>query len=180
LCIAGLWAEVQQALATSSNTSLVESFRVHVIGKGYPHALSIPTSLTNIIKTHTNLPYGPFYCLICHSAALVPAFNRHAGYTQSKISSSIITSLMTSTPIIMQQQHLLAYSMLSANSVYLRDASEPAVSSVMRVLSSASSVQQDTRMHLAKARGALLHHAMLVLKSLAAADGVSLRELSAT
>ncbi len=74
----------------------------------------------------------------------------------------------------MDEKDLASYTMLNSDSVYVQEAAEVAVITLLRVLTSPSQVDQRTRAALARTRDVLDSHAIRVLQKLAAADGVQL------
>jgi hypothetical protein len=79
------------------------------------HVLPFPSTL----PTRPGRARRPLIHTPPRSAALLPLFNAASGYTRDKISSSVLASLATGTPLLVPQGFLDTYSFLQREHVLL-------------------------------------------------------------
>lgn len=115
---AGIWAQMAQRRAALDSPQLAPLFKVNVLGKG-ANRLAIPADLARYVTLHRRLAYGRYYDVIHHTLALAPVL-ASARYYTDKFSSTIVVSLSTGTPMIVNAAFLRAYSMFSEEEVYLQ------------------------------------------------------------
>ncbi|KAJ9522260.1 hypothetical protein QJQ45_008087 [Haematococcus lacustris] len=108
--------------------------RVKVLGKGLKRQLGIPEALDADVDHFAQLPYPEFWAHIHRSLALVPAFGMSV-YYESRISSTIIASFISSTPLIAEQRLLDTYPFLTPAHVFLREPGEDEAAAMYRVAS---------------------------------------------
>ncbi|KAL6763640.1 hypothetical protein V8C86DRAFT_2492617 [Haematococcus lacustris] len=108
--------------------------RVKVLGKGLKRQLGIPEALDADVDHFAQLPYPEFWAHIHRSLALVPAFGMSV-YYESRISSTILASFITSTPLIAEQRLLDTYPFLTPAHVFLREPGEDEAAAMYRVAS---------------------------------------------
>lgn len=101
--------------------------QVAVLGKGFREKLEIPAEIDADVEFHSRLPYPEFWGRIATSYALVPAFGMPV-YYESRISSTILASLVTSAPVVAEQRLLDTYTFLTEEHVFLRKPGEDEVS----------------------------------------------------
>ncbi|KAG2491250.1 hypothetical protein HYH03_010457 [Edaphochlamys debaryana] len=109
---------------------------VVVVGKGERKNLLLPPELDGANSSVTYkpwLPYPEFWGLIYHSLALVPAFGMPV-YYESRISSTILASLVTCVPLIAEQKLLDVYTFMSEKHVFLRQPGEDEAAAMVRVM----------------------------------------------
>ncbi|KAG2440176.1 hypothetical protein HXX76_004289 [Chlamydomonas incerta] len=105
---------------------------VVVVGKGERRHLMLPRELESSVTFHPWLKYQDFWMLIHRSYALVPAFGMPV-YYESRISSTILASLITCVPVIAEQRLLDTYTFLSEEHVFLRQPDEDEAAAMARI-----------------------------------------------
>jgi hypothetical protein len=98
-----------------------------------------PTAdVRDVVAVYKNPPYPVFYDVVSHSLALVPMLASPL-YYESKFSSTVYSSMITSVPMIADDRFLDAYTMIDRGAVYYRSEGEEEVDVMFRV------AQQDAR-----------------------------------
>ena len=128
-----IWREIDVTINSSATYKDDMRFGVKVIGSGNPAKLEVPHWLKDRITPHVNLKFVPFYELIYHSYALVPTLASDHYYDR-KFSSTLISSLVTGTPMIVTGKFLSAYTFMDKSVVFTQKESEVTVDVMKRVL----------------------------------------------
>ncbi|GLC44901.1 hypothetical protein PLESTB_001687000 [Pleodorina starrii] len=128
-----LWDEMEARRSLLSTGPASALFHVTVLGKGDRRAVGVPADLQDRVTVSTDVPFTQFYESMHHSLAILPALN-NVTYLKNKFTSSILSSLITGTPLVANSTFLHAYRMLSEESVFLQDDSEPEVDTMLRVV----------------------------------------------
>ncbi|GAX79067.1 hypothetical protein CEUSTIGMA_g6507.t1 [Chlamydomonas eustigma] len=114
--------------------SRVRGVEVCVLGKGgMREQLGIPAEVDADVEYLERLPYPEFWGRIYRSFALVPAFGMPV-YYESRISSTIIASLITGVPLIAEQRLLDTYTFFTPEHVFLRKEGEDEVAAMYRIM----------------------------------------------
>ncbi|EFJ48709.1 hypothetical protein VOLCADRAFT_104568 [Volvox carteri f. nagariensis] len=124
----GLWQRLMQLRATGQAVPPVV-----VMGKGQREDLLLPPELDDRVAFYPWLKYPDFWSLIHHSYALVPAFGMPV-YYESRISSTILASLLTCVPVIAEQRLLDTYTFLEERHVFLRQPGEDEAAAMVRIM----------------------------------------------
>jgi hypothetical protein len=119
-----IWDQLDQRINGSAALRSDDRFCVNVVGTGSPAKLGIPERLAARVLPHADLRFEAFYETIHRNFALIPAMVSEAYYDR-KFSSTIITSLVTGVPIIVQYKFLTAYTFMSKDNVYMQWNAEP-------------------------------------------------------
>ncbi|KAG2482314.1 hypothetical protein HYH03_018756 [Edaphochlamys debaryana] len=83
----------------------------------FSKALQVPAELADThVSLHANLPYRDFFHAIYSSWALLPRLGSKL-YLRSKITSTLLSSLSTHVPLVVNEEFLAAYTMLNASTV---------------------------------------------------------------
>ncbi|KAG1659342.1 hypothetical protein FOA52_008396 [Chlamydomonas sp. UWO 241] len=129
-----IWSELETALASHDSLLATDDrFALQLFGSGFASSIGIPSALRPKVSVFKGLRYLDYYNAIHHTLALIPAFASDAYYDR-KFSSTVITSLITGTPVIADAQMLRSYSFLTKDAVFLRHDGESDVSVMERVL----------------------------------------------
>lgn len=101
-----------------------ESMEVYVLGGGSAEDIKafkdqVPPELRRLVHLKAGLKFPAYYDTIQRSHALLTQFGS-AAYTTTKISSTVITSLITCTPMILPRKAMEAYTFLSEDVVYVQ------------------------------------------------------------
>ncbi|GIL80479.1 hypothetical protein Vretifemale_9679 [Volvox reticuliferus] len=128
-----LWQQMASRY-TKLTTGLTDTrFHVNLLGKGAENRLHLPQELQPLVTMHRRLPFEKFYNQLHHSLAIVPLFGSSRYHTH-KFSSSIISSLISGTPLIASRRLLAAYSMLDERSVFVQEEEEQELDVMLRVM----------------------------------------------
>mmetsp|Transcript_17798 Transcript_17798/g.38324 ORF Transcript_17798/g.38324 Transcript_17798/m.38324 type:complete len:401 (+) Transcript_17798:100-1302(+) len=127
-----LWGRMMELKRQHGPGGGAEGVLVSVLGKGLPSELAVPPELKDDVEHHSRLPYPEFWSRIHHSLALVPAFGMPV-YYESRISSTILASLITGTPVIAEQRLLDTYTFLTPDHVFLRQPGEDEAAAMYRI-----------------------------------------------
>lgn len=100
------------------------AMQVLVLGNGSAahiaaFGLTVPAELRAYVHVRTGLRFAPYYETIQRAHALLTQFGSDA-YVTYKISSTVITSLITGTPMILPRAALRVYAFLSEEAVYVQ------------------------------------------------------------
>ncbi|GAX80507.1 hypothetical protein CEUSTIGMA_g7945.t1 [Chlamydomonas eustigma] len=114
-----VWEGMLKALSGELGDTIRKDGRlvVNVVGSGPLRSLRVPQALKGAVVAHSHLHFHDYYNAIHHTLALVPTLATQAYYDR-KFSSTIITSLVTSTPIIADDRILMAYRFLDPSCVF--------------------------------------------------------------
>jgi hypothetical protein len=133
-----LWKQLldlQQAAAANSSSAAAGSSagspRIHVVGSGHRGALGIPPQLDGVVQVQTGLPFPSFYEQIHRATGLLPALASRR-YLTSKFSSTVVSSLITGTPLLADSQLLAAYSFLHPAAVLPQGEGEGEAAAMLR------------------------------------------------
>mmetsp|Transcript_39711 Transcript_39711/g.118156 ORF Transcript_39711/g.118156 Transcript_39711/m.118156 type:complete len:507 (-) Transcript_39711:834-2354(-) len=106
---APMWDQLDAAVRTPGSAFTIDNrFALQLFGKGQASRLGMPSHLRPYVQVFKGLRYADYYNAIHHTLALIPAFGNDVYYDR-KFSSTVITSLITSTPIIADARILKAY-----------------------------------------------------------------------
>ncbi|GFR41928.1 hypothetical protein Agub_g2721, partial [Astrephomene gubernaculifera] len=128
--------------------------RVVVVGKGERRDLQLPAELEDVVSFHPWLRYPDFWSLIQRSYALVPLFGMPV-YFESRISSTVLASLVTCVPLLAEQRLLDTYTFLSPRHVFLRLPGEDELSAMQRLQALPEEQLLAPRRALCELRGAM-------------------------
>lgn len=107
--------------------------RVNILGKGQDDRLAMPPELTPLVSIYRRLAFRGFYDTLHHSFAILPLLGSPR-YLTDKFSSSILSSLISGTPLIADAVLLTSYSMLNEQSVYLQRPGESELDVMLRII----------------------------------------------
>ncbi|GBF98521.1 hypothetical protein Rsub_11512 [Raphidocelis subcapitata] len=141
---------------------------VNVVGSGELRDLSLPERLAGAVRVYRDLPYGEYFDTLCRSAAVLPLFNTDSGYTRDKISSSVLASLASGTPLLVPAGFLDTYSFLQREHVLMMEPGETEAAAMARLSASDDFPSQllERRAALAQLRDALTAQATAKLEGL--------------
>ncbi|PNH06345.1 hypothetical protein TSOC_007335, partial [Tetrabaena socialis] len=99
--------------AVSGGGGVLPPPRLTILGRAVPkqYQVAIPRRVRRLVTTVTDAPYDVFYGHIACSVALLPLFANES-YLTSKFSSTVLASLSTGTPMLVEPRFLSAYSFL--------------------------------------------------------------------
>ncbi|GLC66651.1 hypothetical protein PLESTF_000456900 [Pleodorina starrii] len=162
-----MWDEMEarrDALSTGPASAL---FHVTVLGKGDRRAVGVPADLQERVTVSTDVPFTQFYESMHHSLAILPMLN-NVTYLKNKFTSSILSSLITGTPLVANRTFLHAYRMLSEESVFLQHDGEPEVDAMLRVVAMPAAEIRAVRLRVLEARRRMNEHAAAYFRPLLA------------
>jgi len=161
----GIWHDMGQKLKGPGGPHLQRDarFAITIMGSGFVWALRVPRYLWPYVRLHLNLRFEHYYNVIYHNVALVPSL-AGAAYYNKKFSSTIVTSLITTTPIIADERLLTAYKFLDESCVFYQQAGEGQLDVVTRVLSMTYEEVVRRRFCLKRLRARLNYRATLQMK----------------
>ena len=111
-----------------------ERVQIHVLGKGgLRDSLGIPPAVDKDVIYEERLPYLDFWGKMHNALAIIPAFGSPI-YYDSRISSTILASIITSTPLIAEQRLIDTYTFLKSEHVFLRLTGEDEVGAMYRIM----------------------------------------------
>lgn len=130
-----IWAQMDDARSTGTlpTTPPAKPFHLHLVGRGDVKTLGIPPAVSNMTTVHFNLKFPQYYDQIHHTHALLMLLGSN-NYLLQKMSSTVVSSLMTGTPIIADAQVLKSYTFLKPEHVHLMGPGETEMDVMQRVL----------------------------------------------
>lgn len=126
-------------------------FHLFVIGEMATKGWKIPTQLAALVSVHSGLPFTQFYNVMHRALGLVPIVASEA-YFSHKFSSTLLTSLVTGTPVICSKRMLDVYMMFDKDSVLLQLEDEAEVDTMIRSMSLSTEQLLEKRNALEKLR----------------------------
>lgn len=146
----GIWSGLKRLVANNPHP---DAFRIHVhaIGRGNLVQLEVPRSLSTFVRVSSALPYLDYYEAIYHSLGIVPCFASDI-YLKYKISSSIVTSVITGVPLIADAQLLEAYSFFKKEHVYYKAEGQSDADAMLAVMQMSPAELFATRVRLQELR----------------------------
>ncbi|GIL46379.1 hypothetical protein Vafri_3367 [Volvox africanus] len=126
-------------------------FRINILGKGQEDRLGLPQDIEPLVKVHHRVPYRGFFEQLHHNFAILPLL---AGprYLTHKFSSSILSALISGTPLIADKAFLAAYGMVNEQCVYLQKEGETEVDVMLRVMATQATELLTVRQAVVEAR----------------------------
>ncbi|KAG1659343.1 hypothetical protein FOA52_008397 [Chlamydomonas sp. UWO 241] len=94
----------------------------------------MPPALAGFVEARVGLRFIEYYEALHHNLALVPSLANPAYYDR-KFTSTVITSLITGTPVIAEHRLLRAYRLLDTSVVFLQRRHESQMATMVRLLS---------------------------------------------
>ncbi|KAG2437824.1 hypothetical protein HXX76_005443 [Chlamydomonas incerta] len=158
-----IWRQLQAHQTELTSGSAAPLFHISLLGKGQGDRLGIPPELEPHVTMLRRLHFRTFYEAIHHTFALIPAL-ASSKYYSHKFSSTILSSLISGTPMIADRRFLAAYGMFNESEVYLQREGEQEVDVMLRVLRSPVEGLLDVRRALLELRQRLNVRARLFLK----------------
>lgn len=132
--------------------NILRKFQLDIIGQKVPgERWKLPAHLQRYVQLHHNTPYLEFYGIIGRSYSLVPMLASPL-YYKCKFSSTVLTSLMTGTPMIAGEKILSKYTMLTRDAVFFQSEKEQEVDAMFNILSVNSGGIWDKRRAVEAAR----------------------------
>ncbi|GFR42596.1 hypothetical protein Agub_g3526 [Astrephomene gubernaculifera] len=128
-----IWDQLLAHRRELTSGNAVHLFHLNLLGKGQDGRLNMPSELEKHVSLLRRLRYTSFYEAIHHTFALIPALASEKYYTV-KFSSTILTSLVSGTPLIADKRFLSSYGMFSEDAVYLQHEGEQEVDVMLRVM----------------------------------------------
>mmetsp|Transcript_40261 Transcript_40261/g.89407 ORF Transcript_40261/g.89407 Transcript_40261/m.89407 type:complete len:399 (+) Transcript_40261:273-1469(+) len=160
-----IWRQLEARLNTSAELKRDSRFMVNVVGSGSPSKLEVPPRLAQRIAPHANLKFPEFYELIHHNFALIPTLASEA-YFDRKFSSTLITSMVTGVPVIVNYRFLKSYTFLNQSHVYMQWNKEETMDSALRILQLSAEELAATRIALHSLRDSLNSRAAQQLQAI--------------
>ncbi|KAG2449778.1 hypothetical protein HYH02_005302 [Chlamydomonas schloesseri] len=158
-----IWGQLQAHREQLTAGPSAPLFHISLLGKGQGDRLGIPPELEPHVTLLRRLHFRTFYEAIHHTFALIPAL-ASAKYYSHKFSSTILSSLISGTPMIADARFLAAYGMFNQSEVYLQREGEQEVDVMMRVLRTPAEQLLGVRRALIGLRQRLNVRAALFLK----------------
>ncbi|KAF6265350.1 hypothetical protein COO60DRAFT_1041000 [Scenedesmus sp. NREL 46B-D3] len=106
------------------------NFKLNILGQIMDN-FTVPKDLRDYVHLYKNPSDPVFYEVNYHCYGVVPALSNPAYYT-SKLTSAVITSLMTGVPVIADAAFLSAYSMMEPAAVFQQQPSESELDAMYR------------------------------------------------
>eukprot|EP00879_Flechtneria_rotunda_P003455 GHRR01003684.1.p1 GENE.GHRR01003684.1~~GHRR01003684.1.p1 ORF type:complete len:543 (+),score=179.83 GHRR01003684.1:546-2174(+) len=130
-----LWQQVEAAHASGlvPTQPPVKPFHLHLVGRGSVRTLGILPSVANLSTVHFNLQFPAYYEQLYRTHALLMLLGSK-NYLLQKMSSTIVSSLMTGVPIIADSKVLASYTFLNPEHVHLMAPQETEMDVMQRVL----------------------------------------------
>lgn len=105
------------------NCAEAAPLHVRVLGKnGRGDMVEVPSHLDHLVKQYSGLDYKAYYQTMNECSLLLP-LSSSANHTTSKMFSTVLTSLITGTPIAATQEILGSYYFLSDTSTFVDNGS---------------------------------------------------------
>lgn len=112
-----------------------KNITVHIVGKNIDNVhKNVSQSLKKVVLMHYHLDNNAFYMRMHRAHALVPLFSTKV-YFSCKFTSTVLTSVISGTPVMADSRLLRAYSMLNKEAVFFQEDYETEVDVMMRVMS---------------------------------------------
>ena len=106
--------------------------RLHLLGRGHVEALGLPPAVAASAQVHFNADYPDYYEAIHRAHGLLLLLASDA-YTSTKASSSVVASLVASTPVVADAATLRAYSFIPPGAAFALRKGEDEVGAMLRV-----------------------------------------------
>ncbi|GBF95428.1 hypothetical protein Rsub_08390 [Raphidocelis subcapitata] len=108
---------------------------LHLVGRGAVEHLGLPAEVAPLTTVHFNEKYPDYYERIHHTNALLLVLGSSA-YVTSKMSSTLVSSLITGTPVVADDALLAAYTedFLPRDAAFVMRPGEDEVDAMLRVL----------------------------------------------
>ncbi|GIL71639.1 hypothetical protein Vretimale_912 [Volvox reticuliferus] len=146
-----LWKQMETRREELTTGYAKALFRINLLGKGQEDRLGLPQDLEPLVKVYRRLPYRGFFDQLHHSFAILPLL-ASPRYLTHKFSSSILSALISGTPLITDRAFLAVYSMLNEQCVYLQKEGETEVDVMLRVMATPASELLAVRQAMVEAR----------------------------
>ncbi|GLI59260.1 hypothetical protein VaNZ11_001107 [Volvox africanus] len=146
-----LWKQMEARREELTSGYAKALFRINLLGKGQEDRLGLPQELEPLVNVHRRLRYLGFFEQLHHSFAILPLL---AGprYLTHKFSSSVLSALISGTPLIVDQAFLAAYGMVNEQCVYLQKDGETEVDVMLRVMATQATELLTVRQAMVEAR----------------------------
>lgn len=132
-----VWEQMLGHLASSPDLNKDGRYMINVVGSGSPDKLEVPRALLDPARPrvvpHVNLGFKAFYDVIYHNLGLIPTLASDSYYDR-KFSSTVISSLVTSSPLIVTQRFLDSYTFLDSSHVFVQREGESTMDAALRLL----------------------------------------------
>lgn len=144
-----MWEQIT-AYRDREGADALQNFKLNILGEVLGD-FTVPGDLQQYVQLYKTPPDPVFYDVIYHSCGIVPALANPAYYT-CKLTSAVITTLMTGVPVVADRAFLDAYSMLSPDTVYEQQAGEDELAAMFRMARLPSGTVVQTRKALEQLR----------------------------
>ncbi|ORY31811.1 hypothetical protein BCR39DRAFT_525500, partial [Naematelia encephala] len=122
--------KLESGIYVPDPSSAVEPAKFYLVGKLHASFdLNIPSEIASMIEIVSDLEFEEFYLFLASMDLLVPAFGSD-DYLNGKLSSVIPISLITQTPILVDERTLRSYSFLRYPAISLRPTGQAEVDSI--------------------------------------------------
>jgi hypothetical protein len=138
--------------------------RLQLVGAGAERP-AVPAALQANVDFHRYLGFTEFYDVVMHSVALIPALASDAYTNGSKITSTVVTSLISGVPILADAALMHAYSFLPPSCFYHQWCNESVADGMLRVAAMSAEEHSNVRRSLMAARVKLQGHNMQALQN---------------
>jgi hypothetical protein len=126
----------------------------------------IPAGLEGLLTLHANLGFREFYTQIQTSLALLPAVAGSGYLDGTRITSTVITSLITGVPMLADSAFMRAYRFLPAACFYEQREGESEAAAMLRVARMGVDEHALRRANLVRARDGLQLYSARVMRQL--------------
>ncbi|WIA10164.1 hypothetical protein OEZ85_010368 [Tetradesmus obliquus] len=156
-----MWEQIR-SYKQQQGAAALANFKLNILGQIMDN-FTVPDDLRSYVQLHKSPSDPVFYEVNYHCYGIVPALSNPAYYT-SKLTSAVITSLMTGVPVIADAAFLSAYSMMEPAAVFEQQQGESELDAMFRaaaqpaeqVLRTRAAVQQLRRKMNARASSLIL------------------------
>eukprot|EP00775_Hariotina_reticulata_P006842 gene6842-7060_t len=126
-----MWQQIRTYKEQQGQNAL-QHFQLNILGDMFA-GFEVPDDLQQLVSVYKTPPDSVFYDVVYHSYGIVPALANPAYYT-CKLTSAVITSLMSGVPVIADTRLLEAYRMMKPTTVYHQKKLETELDVMFRVL----------------------------------------------
>ncbi|KAG2488894.1 hypothetical protein HYH03_012524 [Edaphochlamys debaryana] len=163
-----LWEQLKAKGSTAA-------VNITVLGRGKLEDLAIPPGIRPRVRYLSMLPYPAYWQEIHQSWALIPAFGSPT-YLTTRLTSTVLASLTTGTPLVATRQFLKVYSFLGEEHVFVQEDGEDEMDTMIRVMTMGDEELFKRRRALAALRVQLGSRAAAVLLSAVALAQMQARD----
>jgi hypothetical protein len=156
------YGDVVDGVAALAPQLAAAGARLNIVGQGVPPVF--PEAAAGLINCHANLSFSAYYDQLSASVALVPTLASAEYLDGTRITSTLVSSLITGVPVLATDEFMSVYTELPPACYYRQDGGESVAAAMLRVAGMSAEEHDGVRRCLRAARELLQGHNRLVLQ----------------